>query len=119
MNVQPEDRRRFRRIKLRTPIRGAVGASRVYLTDGSVAGVGVAHQGTLPPPGGIVRLELSSDWGPIRVDCQVVRTVARPTTNATQTQPPVYQSGLQIVVMDHQSAERLRTVIEAMSRDNY
>ena len=112
-----EDRRRFRRIKLRTPIRGSVGASRVYLTDGSVAGVGVAHQGTLPAPGGIVRLELNSDWGPIRVDCQVVRTVARVTT--TQTNPPVFQSGLQIVVMDHQSAERLRTVIEAMSRDSF
>lgn len=118
MNVQPEDRRRFRRIKLRTPIRGAVGTSRVYLTDGSVAGVGVAHQGTLPPPGGIVRLELNSDWGPIHVDCQVVRTVARPS-NSTSTQPPVFQSGLQIVVMDHQSAERLRTAIEAMSRDSF
>lgn len=111
-----EDRRRFRRIKLRTPIRGAVGASRVYLTDGSVAGMGVAHQGALPPPGGICRVEIASDWGPIRVDCQVVRTVERA---ATQTQPPVYQSGLQIVVMDHQSAERLRTVIETMSRDNF
>ena len=117
MNNVPEDRRRFRRIKLRTPIRGAVGGSRVFLTDGSVAGVGVAHQGTLPAPGEIVRLELTSDWGPIRVDCQVVRTVPRTTT--TQTQPPVFQSGLQIVVMDHQSAERLRTVIEVMSRDNF
>lgn len=112
------DRRRHRRIRLRTPIRGAVGAARIFLTDGSLAGIGVAHQGTLPPPGSICRIEVSSDWGPIRVDCQVVRTVERATT-ATQTQKPVYQSGLEIVVMDHQSAQRLQTMIEAVSHDDF
>jgi hypothetical protein len=110
------DRRRHQRIKLRTPIRGAVGVSRVFVTDGSVAGMAIAHQGALPPPGGICRVELASDWGPIRVDCEVVRTVEHV---ATPTRQPVYLSGLQIVVMDHQSAQRLRSLFDAVSHDNF
>ena len=101
------ERRRHRRIQMRTPIRGAIGASRVYLTDTSLRGVGVSlESGTMPAPGSVCRVELSSDWGPIRIDCEVVRTVDR-------------QSGLEIVVMDRQSAERLKTMIEAVSNDDF
>ena len=111
------DRRRHQRIRMRTPIRGAVGPSRVYLTDSSVRGVGLAHEkGTLPAPGSIIRLEINSDWGPIRLDCEVVRTVPRVMTS---TEVPVFQSGLEIVVMDRQSAERLKTMIEAVSHDDF
>ena len=107
------ERRRHRRVRLRTPVRGAVGASRIFVTDGSLDGMGVAHQGTLPAPGEICRVELASDWGPIRVDCQVVRTVER-----IMRQQQVFHSGLQIVVMDHQSAQRLQTMFEVVSKDN-
>ena len=110
------DRRRHHRIKLRTPIRGAVGPSRIFVTDGSVAGMAVAHQGALPPPGGICRVELASDWGPIHVDCEVVRTVERVET---PTKQHVFLSGLQIVVMDHQSAQRLQSLFETVSHDNF
>ena len=88
------------------------------MTDSSVGGLGLAHQGTLPAPGGIIRLELSSDWGPIRIDCQVIRTVVSSRTQ-TQTKAPVFQSGLQIVVMDHQSAQRLQTMLATVSHDNF
>jgi hypothetical protein len=115
--MEASDRRRHRRIRMRTPIRGAVGESRVFLTDSSVRGIGVAHEeGTLPAPGSICRLELKSDWGPIRLDCEVVRTVERVVT---QTRRPVYQSGLEIIVMDPQSAERLKTMIESVSNDDF
>ena len=110
------DRRRHRRIQLRTPVRGAAGAERVYVTDGSVGGIGIAHQGSLPGPGGICRIELASDWGPILADCQVIRTVEHV---ATQTERPVYHTGLQIVVMDHQSAQRLQTMFETVSHDDF
>ena len=112
------ERRKFRRIRLRTPIRGAVGDARVFLTDSSFGGLGLAHQGVLPAPGGIIRLELISDWGPIRIDCQVIRTVVSNRTQ-TQTKAPVYQSGLQIVVMDHQSAQRLESMLTTVSHDNF
>ena len=104
------DRRRHTRVRMRTPVRGEVAHSRVFVTDGSLAGIGVAHQGTLPAPGEICRVELASDWGPIRVDCQVIRT---------EPKRELFLSGLKIVVMDHQSAERLRTMIEAVSGDSF
>ena len=112
------ERRKFRRIRLRTPVRGAVGEARVFVTDSSFGGLGLAHQGTLPAPGGIIRLELVSDWGPIRIDCQVIRTVVS-TRTQTQTQAPVFQSGLQIVVMDHQSAQRLQSMLQTVSYDDF
>jgi len=93
-----------------------MGASRIYVIDGSLARMGIAHQGTLPPPGAICRIEVASDWGPIRVDCEVVRTVERAMT---QTQRPIFHSGLQIVVMDHQSAQRLQTMFESVSHDDF
>lgn len=114
------ERRRHRRIRLRTPIRGSVGASRVYVMDGSVDGIGIAHEGALPPPGSICRIDLASDWGLIRVDCEVIRTVAnRVEQTQTHTRKPVYRSGVRIVVMDHQSAQRLETMIESVAHDDY
>ena len=101
---------------MRTPVRAAVGDMRVLLTDGSVGGIGLAHHGSLPAPGAICRLEIASDWGPISADCQIVRTVQQV---ATQTAIPTFQSGLQIVVMDHQSGLRLRELIEATSEDDF
>lgn len=96
------ERRRFERVTLRPPLRGAVGTARVYVLDTSVAGLRIAHQTPLPGPGEFVRIELPTDMGPIRLDCQVVRTI--PDNNQ------VYQTGLSIVAGDHQSKERLRSL---------
>lgn len=83
------------------PIRGAVGTARVYVLDASVSGFRVAHQAALPSPGGFVRIEVTTDLGPICLDCEVVRTVPEKS---------LYHTGLQILASDHQSAERLRSM---------
>lgn len=108
------ERRRVPRIQLREPLRGAVaGGARIYILDGSVAGFRVAHQGTLPQPGAFCRIELKTDMGSIFVDCEVVRTVPTPPP-LTQTQKPVFHSGLAVVATaDRQSAERLRLLFES------
>ena len=97
------ERRRFERVALRPPLRAAVGAARVYVLDTSVAGLRIAHQAALPQPGEFVRIELPTDMGPIRLDCEVVRTI--PDNNQQ-----IFQTGLSIVAGDHQSKERLRTL---------
>ena len=61
----------------------------------------------------MVRVELASDWGPISVDAQVVRT------ESTPAQRPLLHSGLAIVTIDHQSKERLQTMIESASDDDF
>jgi hypothetical protein len=95
------DRRRHRRVNLPQPIRGAVGPARVYVLDASVGGLRIAHQVPLPEPGEFCRVEVPTDLGPIKLDCEVVRTVPERT---------VYHTGLQILATDHQSAERLRSI---------
>jgi hypothetical protein len=111
------ERRRHHRMKLREPLRGAVGAARIYVLDASMGGMRVAHQGTLPAPGEYCRLELPSDMGTIRVDCEVVRTVPQPPP-LTQTTKPIFHSGLAVVTpADRQSAERLKTIFDKLPSD--
>ena len=95
------DRRRHSRVSLPQPIRGAVGTARVYVLDASVGGIRIAHQAVLPSPGEFCRIEMPTDLGPIKLDCEVVRTVPERT---------LYHTALQIVAADHQSAERLRSM---------
>ena len=111
------DRRRHQRVKLHEPLRGAVGPARVYVLDASVGGMRVAHQGGLPPPGAIVRIELPTDMGTIKVDCEIVRTVPQPPP-MTQTSKPIFHSGLAVVAAaDRQSAERFKTVFDKLPSD--
>ena len=98
-----QDRRRHERVKLPQPIRAAIGPTRVYVLDASVGGMCIAHQAAIPHPGEFCRIEVPSDLGMIRLDCEVVRTVPERT---------VYHSGLQIIAADRQSAERLRTIFD-------
>jgi hypothetical protein len=98
------ERRRHERVTLTQPVRAAVGAIRVYVLDASVSGMRVAHQVALPNPGEFCRLEVPSYLGPIRLDCEVVRTVP---------EKALFHSGLQIIAADRQSSERLRSVFES------
>jgi hypothetical protein len=111
-----QERRQHNRVQLRTPVRGSVGPSEVFFTEGSVGGVGLEHVRPLPVPGDFCRLDLSSDWGPIRADCLVVHVseVAPPGAS-----PALYHSGVRILVMDRQSEQRLATLIESMSNDDF
>ncbi len=109
------DRRRHRRVKFRRPLRGAVGTARVYVLDASLGGLRVAHIGSLPPPGDFCRVELPSELGPIRLDCAIVRTVA---DRAMTTARTLFQSGLEVVAADRQSAERLRELTDHGDEDS-
>lgn len=95
------ERRRFRRWTLRQPLRGAVGDARVFLVDGSLGGIRIVHQTALPSPGAFCRVEVLSDLGPMKLDCEVVRTMP---------QNSLFYSGLAIVAADWQSTERLKSL---------
>ena len=101
------ERRRFRRFTLSQPIRAAVGNARVYILDTSVAGLRLAHQANLPDAGEICRVEVTTEYGPIKLDCQIVRTTI---------QNHLFQTGVSIVSADRQSTERLRTLCTELER---
>jgi len=101
------ERRRFRRVNLRHPIRAFAGAVQVQLVDASIAGLRVLHQTPLPATGGTCRIMFQSEFGPINVDCEVVFT--GPHSSGGQ------QTGLRVLAADRQSQERLREMLAAMA----
>ncbi len=96
------ERRRFTRVTLRQPVRGSVGDARIYMVDGSLGGIRIVHQSPLATPGAYCRVEISSDLGPVKLDCEIIRTVMHNM---------LFHSGLSIVAADRQSTERLKTLI--------
>ena len=101
------DRRKHIRVKFRSALPGAIGRTTVFVTDASAGGLGIAHEGQLPPPGGICRVEVMSELGPIRLDCAIVRTVADAATNIGAA---LFHTGLEVIASDRQSAARLQSI---------
>jgi len=99
------ERRRFRRVNLRHPIRAFAGAVQVQLVDASIAGLRILHQSPLPP-GGTCRIMFQSEFGPVNVDCEIVFTSGHTSG---------YQTGLRVLAADRQSQERLREMLAAMA----
>lgn len=99
--MDTNDRRKFKRVTPREPLRGAVGDARVFLVDGSPCGIRIVHQSPLPAPGAYCRVEVISDLGSVTLDCEIVRTVA---------ERALFYSGLSIIAADRQSSERLKTL---------
>src|SRR5215216_88046 len=103
-----KERRRYRRVTLRKPIRASIGSTPVFVLDASRGGLRVAHQAQLPPPGSICRVDMKSDVGPIQVDCAIVHTVIQHANSAAKR---LFYSGLQIVACDRQSEERVKDMV--------
>ncbi|MDQ3283052.1 MAG: PilZ domain-containing protein [Acidobacteriota bacterium] len=93
--MRREERRRYQRVALPTPLRGSVDSTRIYVIDISVLGVRVAHQDPLPAAGSNCMLRFESNVGAITLDCRVVRTTLHKP--ASPTQRAVYHSGLAIL----------------------
>lgn len=102
------ERRRYPRVTLRKPIRASVGPTPVFVLDASRGGLRVAHQAQLPAPGAVCRIDVPSDVGPIRLDCAIVHTVIQHANSAAKN---LFNSGLQIVATDKQSADRMSALI--------
>lgn len=94
------DRRRHRRMQPATPLRGMVGNVPVVALDASAGGVRLAHESPMPAAGAFCRLDLTSSLGPLKLDCQVIRTETGKTL----------ETALTIISADRQSLERLRVL---------
>lgn len=104
------ERRRYARVKFRSPLRAAVGEARIFVLDISPAGMGIVHQAQLPDPGRICRVEMISDIGPIKLDCAIVRTVKRSANDAANV---LFHTGLEVLAADPQSQARLRSMTDS------
>ena len=109
MNRPDEDRRRYGRVRLDTPLRAEFGDARVAIYEISVVGFLVAHEKRFAQ-GETHHLIL--DWNGERIDlvCSLIRsTLWRLAKNIGERS--VYHSGLQIVETMGDSYARLRELI--------
>lgn len=102
------ERRRFERFGMPHPIRTSVGSCPAYVVDASIAGVGVLHHEPAPKVGTACRLRFYSEFGPITLDCEIVRTTPA-IDEAT------FQSGMRILAADRESEARLRMMVMSLA----
>jgi hypothetical protein len=104
-----EERRRYDRYPLPQPVRTTVGASPAYVVDASITGLGVLqHSSITPPIGESCKLMFHSDFGPIVLECEIVR--ARSDEN-----DGTFRTGLRIVSADASSESRLRMLVMTLA----
>ena len=109
----PNDRRRFQRYAVRSPLGARVGAINAAVLDASEKGVRIAHEGKLPNIGTTCRLILQSSMGPITVDCEVVHT-RRETAARSPERKDAFETGLRVVATDFQSEQRYRELLRSL-----
>lgn len=104
------ERRRVQRVKLIEPLKGSVGAARVFVIDVSLRGIRVAHQEEIGGAGATVTLQTQWDGRPITLECRISRTqVHRAAERATGK--TLYHSGLTIQHPNDEAVAVLRDLI--------
>ena len=106
------ERRRVQRVKLLEPLRGSVGANRVFVVDVSLRGLRIAHQDRLGPTGEEVTLHAQWDGQGIVLKCEIVRTQIHRMAE-TATAKTLYHSGVVIKQALGMSATALRELVQA------
>lgn len=101
------ERRRFERFGIPRPIRTSIASQPAYVVDASISGLGVLHHRPAPPLGSPCRLMFYSEYGPITLECEIVRSV--PAGEET------FQSGMRIMAADEQSEARLRMLVMGLA----
>lgn len=111
MTHTPE-RRRVQRVRLFEPLRGTIGAARIFVLDVSLHGARVAHQDSIGETGD--PCPLRCDWEGRRIElmCAIVRTEVHRAADARSSKT-LYHSGLEIQQISPSSSIALRSLIEA------
>ena len=111
----PQDRRRFQRYALRSPLGARVGAINAAVVDASEKGVRISHEGRLPSIGTTCRIIVQSAMGPITVDCEIVHT-RLDVVRRSKPGKDAFESGLRVVASDFQSEQRFRELLRSLMR---
>jgi hypothetical protein len=108
--MRRQERRRYQRITPPAPLRGSLGAVRIFAIDLSLGGLRLAHQEPLPEVGRSCTVRLDGPTGQIVLPCVVTRTTVYREA-ARPGERPVLHSGLQIVADDPWTVRPLRELI--------
>lgn len=104
-----QERRRYGRIRLDEPLRARYGPTPVFVSELSVSGFLLAHEGRLAP-GTTFPLVVESESATIELECTAIRsTLYRLARNLGEKS--VYHTGLRVVRCAPKEFERLRMLI--------
>ena len=109
------ERRRYERFDVPQPLRTSVGTSPAYVVDASISGIGVLHHQPAPHVGTACRLMFYSEFGPITLECEIVRSGPDRAERVTSGDNAMH-TGLRIIAADDASEARLRSMIFSLSR---
>lgn len=104
------ERRRLQRVRLVEPLRGTIGATRIFVVDLSLRGLRVAHQDDIGAAGETVLVKFEYEGHGLTVRAEVKRTVLfKPAQGATGR--AVYHSGLALSSVNESAAATLRDIV--------
>lgn len=105
------ERRRVQRVRLPEPLRGSIGATRIFLIDVSLRGVRVAHRDAIGNVGDSCVVRCEWDGRPMELTCSIVRTAVHRAADA-HSPHTLYHSGMKLQQVSASSAMLLRSLIE-------
>jgi hypothetical protein len=106
------ERRRVQRVRLIEPLRGTIGAARIFVIDASLRGLRVAHQDTIGEVGDPCPLRCEWEGRRIEMTCEIVRTQVHRAADAHSSRA-LYHSGLEIRQISASSSIALRSIVES------
>ena len=112
MTTHIPERRRVQRVRLIEPLRGTIGAARIFVLDVSLRGLRVAHQDPIGDLGDPCPVRAEGEGRRIELTCSLARTQVHRAAD-TRSSRTLYHSGLEIQQISDSSSIALRSIIEA------
>jgi hypothetical protein len=107
---EPQERRKYDRVKLLKPLPAKVGNARVFIMELGVSGLQLAHQAALPRVGQRFNLEFEWDARRLHFECEVIRNDLHKLAKA-ENEKSTYHAGVHVVSASGDSAVMLRKIV--------
>ena len=105
-----EEQRKFQRVTLVRPLVARIGAARVFITEASLSGLRIAHQGNIPAEGSTCGIAFEWDAVPVTLECLITRSSLFKAARSAR-EKSIYHAGLEIVRAGDASLMTLREMI--------
>lgn len=95
------------------PLAARIGTVRVFLIDASLNGLGIAHQGNIPPEGSTCSVGFDWDAVPVNMGCRISRSTLHKLARSAD-EKSVYHCGLEVVRAGEAAMNTLREMVTGL-----
>lgn len=108
-----DEQRKYQRVTVVRPLQARIGTTRVFVTEASLSGLRIAHQGNIPAEGSVCSIVFEWDGVPITLECRITRSALfKAARNAREKS--VYHAGMEIARAGDASMKTLREMITSI-----